>query len=82
MGLRTLAEAPTYAQVRKQVAVAEEGLARVAMARGGQQAAGAPALLRQSAAIWRAIVSASPEDVRSAQDLARVESLLGSVLGR
>jgi non-specific serine/threonine protein kinase/serine/threonine-protein kinase len=82
VGLLTLARAPSYAQVRKQVALAAEGLARVALSRGGPRAAEALPRLRESATIWREIVSASPDDARSAHELKRVESLLRAGPGR
>jgi len=77
-GLRTLETAPSFAQVRKQVALAEEGLARAAILRDSVDAAGAKAMLEQSAGTWREIVSRSPTDRTSLQQLARVEALIAS----
>jgi hypothetical protein len=64
--------------VRKQVALAEEGLARAAILRDSVDAAGAKAMLEQSAGTWREIVSRSPTDRTSLQQLARVEALIAS----
>jgi tetratricopeptide (TPR) repeat protein len=78
VGLRTLAIAPSFTQVRKQVAVADEGLARAAALRGGQPAP----LLADSAAVWREVVARSVEDAASVRELARVEALSTSPPGR
>jgi non-specific serine/threonine protein kinase/serine/threonine-protein kinase len=82
VGARTLAQSPSYTQVRKQVAVAAAGLAHAAQLRGAAQAADGPALLAESAAIWREIVAASPDDVPSARELRRVEALQASGASR
>jgi tetratricopeptide (TPR) repeat protein len=74
-GLRALAAAPSFTQVRKQVAVASEGLARCAAVRGGPQAA----RLAESAAVWREVVARSVEDPGSARELSRLEALTSSV---
>jgi hypothetical protein len=71
VGLRELQTAPSYTQVRKQVAIAEEGLARAALRRGG-----ASSMLKQSAATWREVLSRSVGDSWSAEELARIESLI------
>ena len=77
-GLRTLETAPSFTQVRKQVAVAEEGLARAAALKGGADGAGAAALLERSAATWREVVAGGSADRSSLQQLARVEALVAS----
>jgi non-specific serine/threonine protein kinase/serine/threonine-protein kinase len=76
VGLAALEQAPSFTQVRKQVAVAEEGRARAARARGDDHAGEAMAMLRQSAATWREVVRRSAGDARSADALARVEAQL------
>lgn len=77
VGMRALAVAPSYTQVRKQVAVAFEGLARAAVARGGPQAA----RLADSAAAWREVVARSVEDPASVRELSRLEALAKSARG-
>jgi non-specific serine/threonine protein kinase/serine/threonine-protein kinase len=77
-GVIALEKAPSFTQVRKQVAVAEEGLARAALARGGTHAGTAGALLARSAATWREIVARSSGDESSTRQLARVEALLAA----
>jgi hypothetical protein len=74
VGMRALAVAPSYTQVRKQVAVAIEGLARAAAVRGGPQAA----RLADSAAVWREVVAWSVEDPASVRALSRLEALTSS----
>jgi non-specific serine/threonine protein kinase/serine/threonine-protein kinase len=74
-GLEALEKAPSYTQVRKQVAVAEEGLARAAMALGAE-AGDAGAWLARAAGTWREIVSRSAGDGASARQLARIEALI------
>ena len=73
-GMRTLAAAPSFTQVRKQVAVASEGLARAAAVRGGPQAA----RLDESTAVWREVVARSVEDPGSVRELSRLEALTRS----
>lgn len=75
VGLGSLERAPSYTQVRRQVAIAEEGLARVAGLRGPAGEADAPALWLQAAARWREVLAASPGDPASARDAARVEAM-------
>jgi tetratricopeptide (TPR) repeat protein len=77
-GLQTLEKAPSYTQVRKQVALAEEGLARSATVRGGPHAASAAAMLIHSAGTWREILSRSSADTASARQLERIEALIAA----
>jgi tetratricopeptide (TPR) repeat protein len=77
VGLDTLERAPTYTQVRRQVAVAEEGLARVAALRRPGEAT-APALWQQAAARWREVLAASTGDSLSARDVERVDTLVAA----
>ena len=76
IGSRTLAAAPSFTQVRKQVAIAEEGLARAAHLRDGPHRANARSFLEHSADTWRAVVSRSAADERSIKELQRIESQL------
>jgi tetratricopeptide (TPR) repeat protein len=76
VGKRTLVTAPSFTQVRKQVAIAEEGLARAALIEGGGHASDARALLERSADSWRAVVSHSAGDHKSIEELQRIESRL------
>ena len=76
VGTRTLADAPSFTQVRKQVAVAEEGLARAALIGGGVDAADARSILKRSADAWREVVSRSAGDQKSLEELQRLETLL------
>jgi tetratricopeptide (TPR) repeat protein len=75
VGLGALEHAPSYTQVRRQVAVAEEGLARVAALRGQAGEAEAAALWRQTAARWREVLDSSDGDPMSARDVERVDAL-------
>lgn len=74
IGMRALGPAPSFTQVRKQVAVASEGLARAAAGRDRPQAA----RLAESAAVWREVVARSVEDPASVRELSRLEALTGS----
>jgi tetratricopeptide (TPR) repeat protein len=74
VGLRTLEEAPSFTQVRKQLAIAEEGLAKAAFARVGASADEARAMLKRSAETWREVVSRSSGDARSREQLIRIET--------
>jgi tetratricopeptide (TPR) repeat protein len=78
VGLKALETAPSYTQVRKQVAVAEEGLAKAVIARAGAGAPDATAMQKHSVLTWRAVVSRSAGDERSARELARLEALVAS----
>ncbi|MCC7179966.1 MAG: protein kinase [Acidobacteria bacterium] len=74
IGMRALAAAPSFTQVRKQVAVASEGLARAAAGRDRPAAT----RLAGSAAVWREVVARSVEDPASVRELSRIEALIGS----
>jgi len=73
--MRALAVAPSFTQVRKQVAVASEGAARAAAARGS---AAQSTRLAESAAVWREVVARSVEDPTSVRELSRLEALTSS----
>lgn len=76
VGRRAIAEAPSYTQVRRQVAIAEDGLARAAEIRGGPHAAAAAAFFARSAATWREVVARSRGDARAAEALRQAEARL------
>lgn len=76
VGSRTLADAPSFTQVRKQVAVAEEGLARAALIDGADHAAEARSILKRSAEAWREVVLRSAGDQKSIEELQRLEARL------
>ncbi|MGD9903080.1 MAG: protein kinase [Vicinamibacterales bacterium] len=78
VGLATLSQAPSYSQVRKQVAVAEEGLAGLAATRPGVGPDRRLALWRQSAARWRDVAAHSVGDEISRQHAERIEAALGA----
>jgi tetratricopeptide (TPR) repeat protein len=78
VGLTVLERAPSYTQVRVQVAVAEEGLARIASLRPEGSAAERTALRRQSAARWRDVAAHSNGDRASLQNAQRIEAMLTS----
>lgn len=74
-GERALDAAPSFTQVRKQVAVAEEGLARAATIRGGAQAAAEAAAWRQrSVGTQREIVARSVDDGVAIAALRRLDA--------
>ncbi|HTM34727.1 MAG TPA: protein kinase [Vicinamibacterales bacterium] len=75
VGMRTLAVAPSFTQVRKQVAVASEGAARAGAARGGNPQS---MRLAESAGVWREVVARSVEDPTSVRELSRLEALTTS----
>jgi hypothetical protein len=74
VGMRTLAVAPSFTQVRKQVAVASEGAARAAAARGDARTM----RLAESVVVWREVVARSVEDPASVRELSRLEALATS----
>jgi tetratricopeptide (TPR) repeat protein len=74
-GLRAVAAAPSFTQVRKQIAIAEEGLARSAALRGPGGEQEVAAMLAASAAAWREVVAHSVEDDASVSQLSRLEAL-------
>ena len=73
VGLRALEQAPSFTQVHKQVAVAEEGLARAAIAEGRVPAEQAMTMFKRSAERWRQVVSRSSGDAKSVKELRRIE---------
>ena len=71
---RTLAVAPSHTQLRKQVANAEEGLARASLL--GHHPADARMLLERSAQSWREIMAPGSGDLKDADAAGRVQRLL------
>jgi len=76
VGLAALQHAPSYTQVRVQVAIAEEGLARLAAARSGGTENERTVLWRRSAARWREVAAHSVGDRASLQSAERIEAML------
>jgi hypothetical protein len=78
---RTLAIAPSFNEVRKQLAVAQEGLARASLARGHAYASHARPLLSQSLDTWHDVATRSSGDVRDTDRVRRVQRLLATLPG-
>lgn len=76
VGLRALDQAPSYTQVRRQVAAADEGLARVAAARPAASEAERMALWRQAAERWRDVAAHGVGDRDSVLAVERIEGML------
>jgi len=77
----TLKSAPSFNELRKQVARSDEGLGRAAMlTRGGEAAARAH--FEHSLQMWQEVESRSHEDKRDAAVPARVQGLLDSLEAR
>ncbi len=81
VGEKALEVAPSFNELRKQVANAYEGLARVAITRGGSDALAARALAEKSAATWREIAAHATGDLRDAARAEAVLRLLASLSG-
>jgi non-specific serine/threonine protein kinase/serine/threonine-protein kinase len=79
VGLGALEHAPSYTQVRRQVAVAEEGLARIATLQEPAGQANAAALWRQAAARWREVLASSAGDATAARNVERVDALTAAL---
>jgi tetratricopeptide (TPR) repeat protein len=80
VGERALGVAPSHHQLRKQVANADEGLARASLLRR-QPAAVARAALERSANTWREVFASSSGDFRDAERAAHVQQQLNSLKG-
>ena len=78
VGERALGVAPSHNQLRKQVANADEGLARASLLRR-QPAAVARAALERSARTWRDVFASSSGDLRDAERAAHVQRQLDSL---
>ena len=76
---KALDVAPSFNELRKQVANAYEGLARVAITRGGSHAAEARALVEKSAATWREVAARGTGDRKDAARAEAVDRLLASL---
>ena len=77
VGERALARAPSHQQVRRQVAIAFEGLARVAGARGGG-AADSRRHLERSLRAWQELAAGGSAPAGDIQRLERVRTLIAS----
>jgi non-specific serine/threonine protein kinase/serine/threonine-protein kinase len=75
----TLRVAPSFNELRKQLARAEEGLARVAMLRGRANTVEARQLLERSLHTWREVQARSAGDRQDTDQPQRVRSLLASL---
>jgi len=76
---RTVASAPSFNEVRKQLAIALQGLARASLALGGDRAKQARHFLDQSLNTWREVASRNAGDLRDTDALARAERLLATL---
>jgi tetratricopeptide (TPR) repeat protein len=74
-----LSRAPSFNQLRRELAISYEGLARSELAGRGPQSAETRRALEKSAATWREVFARSVEDRRQADRLAGVETLLVSL---
>ena len=77
---KTLLLAPSFNEVRKQLAISYEGLARAALAEHRPDTQEATQLLAQSVATWREVFGRSVGDRRQASRLKTVEQLLASLV--
>ena len=75
----TLRVAPSFNELRKQLAKSKEGLARVALAGSAKHPAEARRLLEESLRTWQDIQARSPGDRQDADQPSRVQSLLASL---
>ena len=76
---RRLAVAPSFNELRKELATSYEGLARTALAAGGPDIADARLMLEQSLAVWNDVLTRSIGDRRQADRPDRVRELLSSL---
>lgn len=74
-----LAVAPSFNQLRRELAVSYEGLASAAAVRLGERSPQVRTLLEKSAAIWRDVFARSIGDRRQMDRRARVEALLAAL---
>lgn len=72
----TLAQAPSFNQLRRQLAHAEEGLARALLARDPGDAAEGRKWLERSLRTWDDVLALGPSDVRDNDRPARIRDLL------
>jgi non-specific serine/threonine protein kinase/serine/threonine-protein kinase len=79
VALKALAEAPSFNELRKQLAISYEGLARAALASPHADTRAAAELLTQSAATWREVSARSVGERRQDSRLETVERLLASL---
>ena len=78
----TLGMAPSFNEVRKQLAISDEGLARVALALDPAATTEARGLLESSLTTWRDVFTRSVGDRRQAGRMAEVERRLASLAAR
>ena len=73
---RTLSVAPSFNEIRKQLATSYEGLAQASIAQVGYQGSDVYLLLDKSLATWREAIARSEGDRRHNERLERVERLV------
>ncbi len=79
LGEATLRVAPSFNELRKQLAFADEGLARVALLQGRANAAEARTLLQRSLRTWQDVQAHSSGDRQDTGQPQRLQSLLDSL---
>jgi hypothetical protein len=77
---KTLANAPSFNEIRKELAISYEGLADASAAQLGANAPEVRQLLERSAATWSEVVAHSVGDHRERDRRERVEKRLASLL--
>ena len=75
---RRLALAPSFNELRKELAISYEGLARTSIAAAGADTADARVMLERSLAAWNEVFARSIGDHRQSHRQARVRKLLAS----
>jgi len=78
----TLEQAPSFNQLRRQLAHAEEGLARALLARGPGNVAEGRKLLERSLRTWDQILAVGPSDVRDNDRPAQIREQLARLPAR
>jgi eukaryotic-like serine/threonine-protein kinase len=79
---RTLSRAPSFTQVRKQAAIADQGLARCLLLSGSDRIGEARQLLRRSMRTWQEISGSAELDSRDAERPQQVQHLLERISDR
>ena len=78
----TLRVAPSFNELRKQLARSQEGLARIALANGSKGILGVRQLLEESLRTWRDVQARASEDRQDGDQEARVKGLLAALPAR
>jgi tetratricopeptide (TPR) repeat protein len=74
----TLTTAPSFNELRKEIAKADEGLGHAAIVRAGRVDANARLLLERSLRGWQDVLARGPEDRREARAPLRVQTVLSA----